>query len=51
MNENIVINIEGMYCHKTGKELTFVTNIDELLSEEIAWLYKNVGKSSYSSNG
>jgi hypothetical protein len=25
---------------KTGKELTFVTNIDELLSEEIAWLYK-----------
>lgn len=23
-----------------GKELTFVTNVDELLSEEIAWLYK-----------
>ena len=25
---------------KQGKELTFVTNIDDLLSEEIAWLYK-----------
>ena len=25
---------------KYGKELTFITNIDELLSEEIAWLYK-----------
>jgi hypothetical protein len=25
---------------KTGKELTFITNIDELFSEEIAWLYK-----------
>ncbi|OOM77120.1 transposase [Clostridium sp. BL-8] len=25
---------------KTGKELTFITNIDDLLSEEIAFLYK-----------
>lgn len=25
---------------KQGKELTFVTNIDDLFSEEIAWLYK-----------
>jgi hypothetical protein len=25
---------------KQGEELTFVTNIDDLLSEEIAWLYK-----------
>lgn len=25
---------------KQGKKLTFVTNIDDLLSEEIAWLYK-----------
>ncbi|WP_238475910.1 IS4 family transposase [Clostridium manihotivorum] len=25
---------------KTGKVLTFITNIDELFSEEIAWLYK-----------
>ena len=25
---------------KTGKELTFITNIDDLFSEEIAFLYK-----------
>jgi len=25
---------------KTGKELIFVTNIDELFSEEIAFVYK-----------
>ncbi|MBC8060693.1 MAG: IS4 family transposase [Clostridiaceae bacterium] len=35
-NEYRIIRI----IDSTGKELTFVTNIDDLFSEEIAWLYK-----------